>query len=458
MPIAKGLYTKVYCSAAQDDIKTTKLHAGTDAVKCLETVVFTKDLSNIVRDDYHADTRSPVATVDGNEVCSFTATLYALSSGAQGTVSDIGTLLDTIFLQSANAATTVASDMTTTEMKLTADELDVGDIGKVNVEDADGNVIERRYFYVTAKTDPALVMTITPPLTTAPTALDVIPAIVQFNHTIENQGKWVTLYRSDNVMGEMGIGCQAGKLTFTFETGQIGELGIEGLAREIIRSVHTTITDDPLTDAATTINVTHEGIEAGAVLNLIQAADASNVEQVLVGAVSGKVLSQCTRSYGADTAKAFAVGDKIGPYEPTETTAGNPIRGIYGGVWINEVQFKTTKVTLTLDEKTMYAHFFGDDGLAEVAENPEDREIIWEIELYLETAVAEHLADAVKSTSVAVFMQAGQTDGRGVAFYSPAVEFENPVLGDSKGELTKVTLTSRAVLSTSGENAIVFGY
>ena len=453
-----GLYTHNYASADQDDISTPKAHAGTDAIKLTSKIVFAEAANITPRDDYHPDTRDNLEADQGNKECSWTAESYLLSSGTQGTAPDIASILTTAFSASTNAASEVTADATTTTtLKMDADNLPTGAIGKIAIESASdsGVVSENRYFRVASNTGGALV--IDPPFANAPKENDTVSATTQYNTALQDTS-YISLHSSDNVLGEMGLGSKLSKLDISVTQGEAGMVTMEGLCRDVVNSVHTTLSAG-IDDSTTTVPVNASGNEVGAIL-------LCGTEQMLVTVVDATGLSLTVeRDYDGAVAAAHLISVAIGPYEPDETTAGSRIMSLCGGVWINDVQYKTESVAISDDEKAVARFEFGDGGtgncqLAAGIDFPENRELSFETVIYVKTTneIADLKAKASAGTAVKVFVQVGTTDGRGAAFSMPAVKFEPFTVPDNKADKIKVTLTSAAVLGTSGEDAFVFAF
>jgi hypothetical protein len=455
MTTAAGIYSRHYFST-QSDFTTPKEPAGSDAVKLKTALTFSKTQNHELREDFHPTTRDVLEDTPLDITVSMSTTGYVLGGAAQGTAPDLTDAYKTAFTQESISATTVASDNTTSTIKLTDDYLDVGDIGKVDITDGSGNVIEKRYFAVTGKSSD--VLTCFPPFENAPQVGDAVKAIVNYFLGLSNSSA-ITCHRSDNVVGEMGVGGKFHSFTWRFSRGQTGEVSMEGQCRDLIRSVHTTL-DGPINDSVTTITVDHSGIEPGAILEL---DDGTNSELIQVGNLNTsnpKILENCTRDFDGGGAYAFLDGDAIGPYQPDETTTGSPIRGLYGGIWLDDegMFVKADEASITIDERTLYHGYLGDEGKSAAVENPENREVRWELTCYLDQDSATKMRKSVANETLKCFCQAGQDDARGCAFYSPKVQFNAPEFPDGKGELIKVTLTSRAVMGASGEDSVVFAF
>jgi hypothetical protein len=460
MSIAKGVLTHHYFTGVQGDFETPKGPASDHEVKLKSALTFVKTQNAEPRDDYHPNTRDLLEETPLGIDCTLSATAYVLGGGAQGLGPDVSSALETAFAMSFNNATSVAAVTDENNFTLTdTNELGLHDIGKIDISDGAGNVVGQRYFVVIAKSSQDDELTVFPSLPIVPVVGDVIKSVVNYNLMVSNPNA-ITCHRSDNVVGEMGVGCKFHGFNWRFAQGQTGELSLEGQCRDVVRSVHTTITTSGgIDDTQTDFTVADRGIEAGAVINC-------QSELMYVTRASGSELI-VTRGFQSTVPAVYAQDTAIGPYEPDGSTHGSPIRGIFGGVWIgvsalNYIELKAEEVTVHIDEKTQYVHWFGGEGKAKLADNPENREVSWSIVCYLDADTAEMVKYMTANTAMKVFFQAGQADGAGCAFYSPYVQFNVPEIPDAKGELVKVTLSSRAVMAdpffADKENSIQFGY
>ena len=453
MTHATGISTRHYVTGYQSDFETPAVPSGSNAVRLKSAIVFDKTQNAETRDDYHPGTRDALEDVPLDTQCRWSATAYVLGASTQGGFPDLDSLYQTAFSGAATTATTVAGSPTptTTQFKLVDDNLVVGDIAKIDVEDASGQVIEKRYFQVAEK-DGSDVLTIHPPLDNAPCAGDAVKAVANYRLAVSSANA-VTAYRSDNLIGEMGIGCKGHLFTFKFAKGQPGELILEGQCRDVIRSIHTTL-DGGIDDSQTSVDVALAGIEVGAIVSC-----EDELMQVSGIDADGKGLT-IVRGANATTPAAHGDGCAIGPYEPTESTSGSPIRGLFGGVWLGNsgVFIKADEVSVQIDEQTIYPGHLGDGGKAGWAFNPENRKVSWSVICYLDPTVARQVQMITANSPLKVFFQAGRDDGRGCAISSSKVQFHVPEIPDSKGEPVKVTLESRAVLGTSGEDSIRFAF
>lgn len=458
MATATGRYTRHYFTGSQSTFSEPKAPSGTDAVKLKSALIFSKKQNAQNREDYHPVTRDAVEDIQLGIDCLLSATAYMLGAGTQGNSPDIGEAYTTAFTKSIIAETTVSGTPapSTTEFKLASDNLELGDIGKIDVEDGSGNVIEQRYFSVVDK-DVSDVLTIFPPLDNAPSTGDVVKAVALYNLALSNSGA-ITCYRSDNLIGQMGIGCKFHKFNWKFAQGNPGELSLEGQCRDVIQSVHTQIDESGgIDDSQTSFSIDDAGIEKGAII-------ACEDELMLVTGVSASGTDlTVTRGYNGTTPTAHSDDTDIGPYEPEETTSGSPIRGLYGGVWLGNdptdaLFIMAEEVSIEIDEKTSYGHYFGDEGKAPVTSNTENRAVSWSIVCYLDLAAVKMIRLMISNSTLKVFLQAGKADGGACAFYSPVVQFDVPEIPDAAGELVKVTLQSRTSLTENGEDSIAFAF
>lgn len=451
MTIAKGIFTHHYFSTNQGSFDVAKVQTGNDGVKLKTALVMNKIQNAQSRDDYHPSTRDEVEDIPLDINCALSATAYVLGAGTQGNPPDVDSALTTAFEKRVTVATTVAASPapSTTTFKLDSDNLEAGDMGKIDVEDGNGKVVEQRYFHVVSK-DGSDVLTIAPPLSSAPTAGDNVHAVVNYNLAKENTDA-ITCYRSDNLIGEMAVGSKFQRFVWKFTQGQPGELSVEGQCQNVIRSIHTFIDEaGGINDTVTQFDVKEQGTQAGAIL-------CCEDELMLIDQVSGSTLT-VTRGYNGTAAAAHNDATEIGPYEPDENTAGSPIRGLFGGVWLGTDFIKAEEVVVEIDEGTRFIHYFGDDGKSDTVANPENRKVSWSIVAFLDKATASKVKRLTENETMSVFVQAGKASGRGCAFYSPKAQFNVPIIPDSKGDLVKITLETRAVLGATGEDSVCFGY
>jgi hypothetical protein len=70
------------------------------------------------------------------------------------------------------------------------------------------------------------------------------------------------------------------------------------------------------------------------------------------------------------------------------------------------------------------------------------------------------IIESVQEKPMRLLIQCGNADGRSFAIAMPKVQFNPALIGDSKGDVTKVTLESRAVMFDSDNqlNSVVFAY
>ena len=458
MATATGRTTRHYFTRSQSAFTEPRVQDGTEAVKLKTALVFSKKQNAQVREDYHPETRDPVEDIQLGVDCTLSATAYMLGVGTQGSGPDIHEAYKTAFSETTLTGTEIsgAPIPSTTQFKLASDNLEIGNIGKIDVEDGDDKVIEQRYFSVVAK-DGSDVLTIFPPFENAPSAGDVVKTVVQYKPTLSNADA-ITCYRSDNLAGQMGIGCKFHKFTWKFSQGNPGELNLEGQCRDVIQSVRTKIDQSGgIDDSQTSITVTGAGIEEGSIL-------CCEEELMFVAGVSEDGIDlTVTRGYNSTTASSHNNETEIGAYEPDETTSGSPIRGLHGGVWLGTTPadacfLMAEEVSIEIDEKTSFGHYFGDEGKAPIASNTENRTVFWSIVCYLDSAAAKMMRLMISNSALKAFLQAGKDDGRACAFYSPSVQFDIPEIPDAAGELVKVTLQSRACLAQNGEDSISFAF
>lgn len=454
MTTASGIFTRHYFTP-QSHFETAASPSGTDGAKLKTALTFTKSQNSEIRDDFHPGTRDLMEDVPLNIKVSMQGTAYVLGGSAQGDAPDLDDVYQTAFSRVITTGSTVAASPapSVNQFKLASDNLDVGQLGKIDVTNADGDVIEKRYFTVLSKNE-SDVLTIWPALDHAPMGGDVVKAVVNYGLTLFNSNA-VTCHRSDNLVGEMGIGGKFHKFLWKFAMGQTGELIIDGQCRDLIRSIFTTLDEiGGIDDSQTEFSVATDGNEVGAVL-------ACEDERMLVTGVSEDGLTLTVqRGYDDTTPAAHDDQTQIGPCQPESSTVGSPVRGLFGGIWLDSDSrfIKADEISISIDEKTRYVGFFGDEGKAKAVVNADNREIVWEMLCHLDETTASKVRKATANSALKAFCQAGKDDGRGCAFYSPKVQFDTPEIPDSRGDLVRVTLKSRAVLGSSGEDAVSFGF
>lgn len=459
--------THVYVSAAEGTFGTPAEVLATSAIR-VKSCVFTPERKSELREDYHPTTRDPLENVELQKDFTFATTVYGLGSGTQGTAPDIDDLLKTMLDDSNDvSATTVAASPAPAvdEFKLTADNVAADQIFKIDVKDAAGVVIEQKYLACVSK-DGGDVLTVFPPLANAPHGTEL--AVVKDTNNYETQltpANTVTMVKSGNMHGEVGVSSRLSKLTYKFTDGEPSEITGEGPCRRIGRVVSTTL-NGGINDSVTTVVVHDPGISVDALL-------LCESELMHVTAVNATGLSlTVTRGFGSSAAAAHSDAVAVTPISYTDTTAGNVIRGLYGGVWIenigNTADFLCCKeVTVEIDDKAMPKHYIGDEGYAADVNNPANREVKWSITAYMTEEMAEAIKQAITADSTKVMLMAGawagsvnsyDTDGRAVCLYSKAVVWNEPAITETAGELLQVTLESKAVLAVSGEDAIRIAY
>ena len=441
MTYSNGSSQRHYFTGTEAVFGQAQPPVGSGAARLKTALVARRTQNHELRDDYRPGTRDSLEDVALDVSVLLSCSAYLMGGGTQGQAPDFSPIYKTAFVENALAAGTVAASPTpTTEsFKLASGSLEPGEIAKLG----------DRMFVVTAKDDED-VLSIFPALPQVPVAGDLIGAAVNYNLTHGTPDP-ITCYRSDNVSGEIITGAKFSKFTFGFKQGGLCTVDAEGQGRELIRLLHTTLNGD-INDVIDTVAVSHGGIESGAVLScesellLVTAVDATGKELVVVRGAFGS------------TAAAHLSGTAIGPYEPEEATSGAPIPGLFGGIWIDGETISAEEATVAVDEKTLYGSAYGDGGLASFVANPEKREVTLSITAYLNETALDKARAASKNMPVPVFLQGGKSNGRCCAVYLPKVLLDLEEIPDAKGELTKVTFVSRAVLAENGEDSFALAF
>jgi len=429
--------------------------AGTDAVKINAPFMFVKNQLNEPGAYLKTDTRSETVDVPLSIECTVQlGPIHLLGSGTQGAAADIAPVFATAFTQDITEASTVAASPApdTTSFTLASDKLDVGDIGWIEIENASGVVIESKHFVVLEK-DVSDGLTIWPAFTNAPTEGDLVKACVNYTLNMDNTS-CVTIAQAGNLHSQIATGAKFSNFEFAFVKGEIGTVTADGFAFDVLKCIETTL-DGALDDSQTTLKAALPGIDEDVPLYV----DTELIDPTSLSTADFVSFTVVERGYNSTTPAAHDNGAAIGMYTPAITTAGSPILGLKGGVYIEDisgagVKLKATELSVSIDEKTVPQEFLGDDGLISGYENPEDREIVWTITADLDADTAEAMAQIDNNSGLKVFFQAGGTAGRAIAFYSPSVIFDIPERPESKGEVVRMVITSRRTLSTSAENAL----
>jgi len=448
--------TDFYISA-EATYGTTKTAAAADAVKVKSGgALKITETNNVAKlDEYNSGTNDPMAEVALAKDVSWTMGLFLRGGASQGVESDAGELIKTALAQTVTVATTVAASPspTTTAFKLAADYLAANQIGWIEVEDANGVVIEKRHFAVVSK-DGSAVLTIFPALANAPTAGDHVKAVIQYKPALTNAAS-VSLLRAQDYYAEWATGAKASKISLKFVRGQKSEIDFEGFAQKRVTALTTAISED-LTDVETDVDVYGAGIESGAILLI-------GTEEMYVTAVSatGKTLT-VTRGHNSTSAAAHTSGDAIAAKMPTPTLTGSEILSLDGGVFVDSIagvqqEIKVDECTVEIDTAAEPYTYFGDGGLAQGANYPAPRNIVITATVHFGANAIELMRQAKDNLETKFFIHAGITEGRATAIWCPKVTWEIPDLPDEKNQMMKVTFTSRSVLGTAGEDAFFWG-
>jgi len=444
MTVAKTILTHVYAKA-ETTFGTAVEPVATDALIPFDYPKINQVHNREIRDDYHPDTRDILEVDDLDKTGTFEIPAYMLGGGTQGVAPDIDPILLTMFEKDSLSSTTVASDVSTTTFKAADDYFDVGDIVKIDIEDVNGNIIERRAVAITDKA--AGVCTYWPPTDNAPTAGDALKAMVNYKLEDDNTDS-CSLYVTDNVDGSQGNGCKLTDIAWSCEKGQQGKVDLKGIVKEKFKAITTTL-DGALLIGDTTVTFTKQGFEEGSIAYIEDSV--TNDEAIKLGPTTdGKTFTNCTRSYGAGAAAAHADTTIARPYKYTDTTVGQTIIATAGNVWIGNsagaFAICVDSINVQVQSNSEGVSCFGDETIDSI-QNAANRTVSVSLEgAKVNDNYLELMAMVDRGDTLRVFIQAGQTDARHQSFYLPKVKFESRDESGEKGQVRANGFTSVACL------------
>jgi hypothetical protein len=282
----------------------------------------------------------------------------------------------------------------------------------------------------------------------------------------------ITIYTVDDSTAITGIGTTFSKFTFKFARGQTAKVELGGQCRDIKRVMNTTLNNGgQLLSSANDLTLSDPTCEPGGVIHLTDDSDPQNVihEYIQLGNSTNNLeFTDCDRGFGGTTAQDWDDGWDCTGYKLEDITVGSPIRGLNGGIFISPEDDDKRMVklppdmeaTVTIDEKHKMLGAFGDGGKMIYKVCPENREVSVSISGYCEDDLVTTIIESVQEKPMRLLIQCGNADGRSFAIAMPKVQFNPALIGDSKGDVTKVTLESRAVMFDSDNqlNSVVFAY
>ncbi len=464
-----GIKTHCYATKPQSDLATQRVVEKEDALKLLKMWEISPVHNAEIREDYHPHTRDATQDIPLDQgPHEITGESYLLGGQNQGAAPDLGHVYATAFAEKiAGAAVQTVDETESNRITLAPADgyWDKGDLLKVKSENQD------RYVLALNKTgdepDPK-VYTVWPPFDHLLKTDDPVSANVNYRLMNDNYDA-ITTYTVDEATAVTGVGAAFSRFTFTFARGKTARVEMSGQCREIKRlhktSLDAALGDDPQNDR--TIVLSNSSCESGAVIHLMEGQTKN--EYILLGDTEDNVtFENCTRGFGGSVPASFSEGQIVAGYDLEDETNGMPIRGLTGGITIGKADDEKRAVlmppdaeaTVTIDEKQKMIGYFGDGGKVMFKLSPENREVTLAMAGYCDLSMIENIIETVKDTPIRVMIQCGTTDGGSFAIAMPKVLFHPPLIGDSKGDIAKVSLESRAVLFDSDNNidSVVFAY
>lgn len=436
-------------------------YVATDAFKCLKDspLAFTAVQDDVARDD-NVPTRDVEASVQGKVgPHTWTFGAYALPSGTPGTAPDIDPIMESMLTKSTTTQFTLTGTPTTSILYTT----DVGAVTAdaiIALHTATTDVYQCVHVATVTSASGTDTITLSHAVSHLPVAGDIVYATVQYApRNLVDTTKLFTLAR----VGEIDMEQVSSAIADTFKLECAGQsdqakVTMTGYGARYVSLGKQVLTASGITDSDSTVDTSMyiTGVDSSnPVYATIEAEGVNTAETVKFTAYDTATLSGAiTRAQKGTSASAHATNAVMVPYQPSETTAGVPIPGVYGAFYLSGTAFSVNSQSFETKEGVTAIEVYGDTepsgyeytGLREP-------KVTANVFAKTDSALLKQAMENHAGTTYDVLMQFGNRLGKMWAVWLPSVLFKNPSVTPPKNGLIHFTLESKLVLGDGADGS-----